>query len=115
MKTQHIIPLLLLVGCCAVSAQTNSNTNGPTHTKTNRPNIYNESADGSKQIADALATAKKEHKHVLLQFGANWCGWCHKLHQLFETDKNIAEALKSDYVVVLVDVNKGHNKDADSK
>ena len=115
MKTEHIIPLLLLVGCCAVSAQTNSDTNGITHAKTTRPKIYDESADGSKQIADALATATKEHKHVLLQFGANWCGWCHKLHKLFETDKNIAEALKSDYVVVMIDVNKGHNNDTDTK
>jgi hypothetical protein len=31
-----------------------------------------ETADASKQIADALA--KREHKLVLLEFGANWCG-----------------------------------------
>jgi thiol-disulfide isomerase/thioredoxin len=80
-----------------------------------RPNIYDESADGSKQIADALGSATKEHKHVLLQFGANWCGWCHKLHNLFETDKSIAEILKSDYVVVMIDVNKGHNDVTDTK
>ena len=46
------------------------------------PNIYDESLDGSGQIADALTIAKKENKRVLLQFGANWCGWCHKLHAL---------------------------------
>lgn len=80
-----------------------------------RPNIYDESADGSKQIADALDNATKEHKRILLQFGANWCGWCHKLHHVFETDKSIAEELKSDYVVVMIDVNKGHNNDIDTK
>jgi hypothetical protein len=42
---------------------------------------------------------------------ANWCGWCHKLHTLFETDKSISDVLKSDYVVVMIDVNKGHNGD----
>src|SRR5580658_9866651 len=68
------------------------------------PNIYDESADGSKQIADALALAGKDGKRVLLQFGANWCPWCHKLHSLFEKDQAIAARLKSDYVVVLVDV-----------
>ena len=66
--------------------------------KTARPKIYDESLDGSKQIADALSIAKKANKRVLLQFGANWCGWCHKLHGLFEEDKRIAEKLKSDYV-----------------
>ena len=77
---------------------------------TTRPPIYDESADGAKQIADALAVAKKGNKRVLLQFGANWCGWCHKLHALFEKDAEIAATLKQSYVVVLVDVNKGHNQ-----
>ncbi|MDB6018161.1 MAG: thiol:disulfide interchange protein precursor [Pedosphaera sp.] len=74
------------------------------------PPLYDETADGSKQIVDALAQAKKENKRVLLQFGANWCGWCHKLHKTMETDAAVAEKLKSDYVVVLVDVNKEHNR-----
>ena len=65
-----------------------------TATKASRPAIYDESADGAKQIADALVVAKKENKRVLLQFGANWCGWCHKLHKLFESDTAIAVRLK---------------------
>jgi len=79
--------------------------------KGGRPNIYDESLDGSKQIAEAQVIAKKDHKRILLQFGANWCGWCHKLHKLFGSDKAISAELKADYVVVLVDVNKDHNKD----
>lgn len=115
MKMRHIIPLLLLVSCGGVSAQTKPDPNGTTQAKTTQPNIYDESADGSKQIADALGTAAKEHKHVLLQFGANWCGWCHKLHGLFETNQSIAEILKSGFVVVMIDVDKGHNSDIDTK
>ncbi len=78
-------------------------------TKTSRPVIYDEKADGAKQIADALAAAKKENKRVLLQFGANWCGWCHRLHKLFQTEEKIAAKLQESYVVVLVDVNNGRN------
>ena len=66
--------------------------NEPAHSaeaSANHPAIYDEKADGAKQIADALAVATNEHKRVLLQFGANWCGWCHKLHKLFETDADI--------------------------
>jgi hypothetical protein len=62
-------------------------------TKTARPAIYNEDADGGKQIAEALTVAKKENKRVLLQFGANWYGWCHKLHKLCESDVEIAAKL----------------------
>src|SRR6266550_8772885 len=72
-----------------------------------QPNIYDESLDGTRQIAGALASAKKENKRVLLQFGANWCGWCHRLHQLFNHDKAISEKLKADYVVAMIDLNKG--------
>ncbi len=75
-----------------------------------RPNIYDESLDGTKQVADALALAKKENKRVLIQFGANWCGWCHKLHRLFDTDKEVSGELKANYLLILVDVNKGHNE-----
>ena len=76
-----------------------------------RPNIYDESLDGTKQVADALAVAKKENKRVLIQFGANWCGWCHKLHRLFNTDKEVNEELRAKYLLILVDVNNGHNEE----
>jgi thiol:disulfide interchange protein len=78
--------------------------------KSTRPAIYDQTADGEKQIAAALAVARKENKRVLVQFGANWCGWCHKLHHLFQTDAEIAAKLKAAYVVVLLDVNQGHNE-----
>jgi thiol:disulfide interchange protein len=76
-----------------------------------KKDIYDEKADAKKQIAAAVSIARKENKFVLLQFGANWCGWCHRLHNLFESDRKISEKLKSDFVVVLVDVNEGHNAD----
>jgi thiol:disulfide interchange protein len=77
--------------------------------KPSRPPFYDESADAAKQIDAALKLARKENKRVLLQFGANWCGWCHRLHKLFQEDVKIAAKLKQDFVVVMVDVNKGHN------
>jgi thiol:disulfide interchange protein len=80
-----------------------------------RPKIYDEAADGAKQVIEALAAAKKDNKRVLLQFGANWCGWCHKLHKLLESDAAIGEKLKADYIVVMIDVNEKHNRDVDMK
>ncbi|MGZ5569124.1 MAG: thioredoxin family protein, partial [Limisphaerales bacterium] len=77
--------------------------------------IYDESANGDKQVADATVIAKRERKHILLHFGANWCGWCLKLHKLFESDKSIHEELSTNYVLVLIDVNQGHNKDFAAK
>lgn len=79
--------------------------------KAKYPGIYDESASGVKQVADAIVVAKREHKRILLQFGANWCSWCLKLHKLFETDQFVREELKADYVVALIDVNNAHNND----
>jgi thiol:disulfide interchange protein len=88
---------------------------GQAEVSVNDPPIYDEKADGSQQIKDALAVAAREHKRVLIQFGANWCIWCHRLHHTFETDPEVAEVLKRNYVVVLVDVNEDHNAAVDAK
>ena len=74
--------------------------------KPKRPAIYDTKADGEKQVADALATAKREGKIVLLQFGANWCPDCHAMHGLFQSDPQIAAVLKAGYVVALIDVDR---------
>jgi thiol:disulfide interchange protein len=101
--------VLLILGFCTFAF------GADTPAKLAHPAIYNEDADGGKQIADALRMAKKENKRVLLQFGANWCGWCHKLHKLCESDADIAAKLKANYVVVMVDVNKGHNDEINQR
>lgn len=113
MKALPIIALLFFAGICVATAQTSAATNATGHA--NRPPIYDESADGTKQISAALDTATKEHKRLLLMFGANWCGWCYKLHTLFATDQNISDVLKANFVIVMIDVNKGHNSDVDTK
>jgi thioredoxin-related protein len=59
--------------------------------KSTRPAIYDRSADGTKQIEEALKIAQAQNKHVLLQFGANWCGWCHRLHSLFKDNAEIPD------------------------
>jgi len=69
------------------------------------PDIYDVRADGSAQIAAAVGIAAAEHKRVIVDFGANWCIWCHRLHSTFEGDPGVARALDRGFVVVMVDVN----------
>ena len=76
-----------------------------------RPNIYDTAADGKQQIAAALKTAQAENKRVILKFGANWCGWCHRLSGLLKTNAELAHIMKDNYVLVLIDVDKQHNAD----
>jgi len=69
-----------------------------------RPPVYDEQADARADLNAALARAKKDNKRVLVQWGANWCGWCIKLHDVFKSDEAIAKELLYEYEVVLVDI-----------
>lgn len=71
-----------------------------------RQGIYDESADADARIAEALARARREGKRVLVTYGANWCGWCHKLHELLKSDRDLARTLLYEYEQVLVDVGR---------
>jgi thiol:disulfide interchange protein len=125
-KATVLIVLTFLLGCGRTVDRSGTTSLSPSSAglpgpvksepaKPSQPSIYDEAADGSQQIADALVVAEAEHKRVLLQFGANWCGWCHRLHDLFVSDRVIAAHLAANYVVVLIDVNGGRNKDIDDK
>jgi thiol-disulfide isomerase/thioredoxin len=76
------------------------------------PNFYDEKADAKPLIAAAVARAKRENRRVLLQWGGNWCVWCHRLHDLCGSDKDLAKKLLYEYEVVYVDSLKdGKNLD----
>lgn len=66
--------------------------------------LYDTRADGARQIADALAEARIEHRRVLVQFGANWCKCCYEVHALFEKDPDISRALNDGFILALVDM-----------
>ena len=74
------------------------------------PDIYDREADGATLITAAVAQAKAEHKHVLVDLGANWCIWCRRLNQTMESNPGVAKALRENFVLVLVDVNHRHGK-----
>src|SRR5688572_32901160 len=62
--------------------------------------LYDTKADGKEQIKAALVQASKDNKNVILKFGANWCGWCHKLSDTFKNHAEISKTLKENYVLV---------------
>lgn len=74
----------------------------------NAPKVrtYDESADGRADVDAALARAKKDNKRVLIQWGANWCGWCNTLHGVMNKDRELSRKLMYEYEVVRVDIGK---------
>lgn len=66
--------------------------------------VYDEAADSAADVKAALARATKENRRVLVVWGANWCGWCVKLADVFKKNPEIASKLQYEYDVVKVDV-----------
>jgi thioredoxin-related protein len=108
MKTLHPRGLLILASLAAIMA---APLRAAPEYPDMGPDIYDVHADGTAQIASALATASAEHKRVVLVFGANWCIWCHRLHKTLETDPTVSRILGDHFVLVDVDVNRRNGVD----
>jgi len=76
-----------------------------------KKDLYPVDANAKQEIEEALHTAAKSRKRVMLVFGGNWCYDCHVLDAAFHTPE-IAPTLNRNYVVVHVDVGE-YNKNLD--
>ena len=72
----------------------------------NQKNIYPSTADAHANIKQALEKSGREHKRVLVVFGANWCYDCHVLDLAFERP-DVAPLIAANFEVVHVDVGEG--------
>ena len=70
------------------------------------PNLYPANANANQEVKEAVAAAGREHKRVLLVFGANWCLDCHALDSGFHQPR-IAPLLNGNFKVVHVDIGRG--------
>jgi thioredoxin 1 len=68
--------------------------------------IYAPGLDAHEEIKQAIATAAKQHKNVLIVFGANWCYDCHVLDLAFHRP-DLTTVLQHNYEVVHIDVGQG--------
>lgn len=71
---------------------------------------YNENADVRADLKAAIQQAKTENKHVLVQFGGNWCPWCLRFHAMAGSERTIDSLMKADYVYVLANVPREKEK-----
>jgi len=77
-----------------------------------KKNLYPADVDAHGEIREAKEQAAKEHKRLLLVFGANWCFDCHVLDLAFQRP-DLAPLLVANYEVVHVDLGPDEHKNAD--
>jgi thioredoxin-related protein len=61
--------------------------------------VYNPKANAEKDIAEAIAQAKAQHKFVLIQAGGNWCKWCLEFARFIKADRQIDSVINVGYIV----------------
>jgi thioredoxin 1 len=86
-------------GATLTSGQAKQGLPAPTEKRV----IYPENVNAKAEIAEALATASKTHRRVILVFGGNWCYDCHALDAAFRS-AGIAPIVNKNFVVVHVNI-----------
>jgi thioredoxin 1 len=76
-----------------------------------KKNLYPDDADARVEIKEAEENATREHKRVLLVFGANWCYDCHVLDLAFHRPD--FTSVMTGYDVVHVDIGPDGKKNND--
>jgi len=110
MTFKALSTIFLIVSFASAAAAAPGPTSGvplaQSQAQVQKPRVYDEAADAEADIAAALDRARVENRRVLIQWGANWCGWCIKLHTLFKENKDIARKLLYEYEFVPVDIGR---------
>lgn len=74
--------------------------------------LYDPELDGMKQIKDAVASAKSAGKHVLIQYGGNWCPWCIKFDAFSKADPEISKLIADNFIPVKLNYSPENKNDA---
>jgi thiol-disulfide isomerase/thioredoxin len=57
-------------------------------------------APATKLVAAGVARAKAETRLVLVDFGASWCGWCHRFDKFLADTASAGRTMRSHFVIV---------------
>jgi thioredoxin-related protein len=73
--------------------------------------LYDPALDGMKQIKEAISKAGASGKHVLIQYGGNWCPWCIRFHAFCNADAEITKVIDNNYILVELNYSKENKND----
>jgi thiol:disulfide interchange protein len=114
MKNQYIIVVLVVLLLNSypktIMAQNQPGQNAASTQQAVK--LYDPSIDGMKQIREAAAMAKSQGKHVLVQYGGNWCSWCIRFDSFCKTDTAISRLISSNYIPVKMNYDPSNKNDA---
>jgi thiol:disulfide interchange protein len=63
---------------------------------------YDIARNADDDLAATIQRAQAEKKHILLQVGGDWCGWCHLMSNFIETNERVRENIRQNYLIMKV-------------
>ena len=75
---------------------------------------YDPARDPFVDFVAAQAEAKAENKLILLEFGGNWCVWCHRLDEFIAKQNEISKNISEVFIVVKVNVSEENGNEKNS-
>ena len=73
---------------------------------------YDAARDAAQDLAQTIDRAKAEHKHILVQVGGDWCGWCKRMSQFIETNERVCEYISRNYLLMKVTYDEHQQNEA---
>lgn len=77
--------------------------------------LYDPTLDGVKQINQAVSLASAGGKHVIIQYGGNWCSWCLKFNNFSKADTEISKVINDNYIPVKLNYSPENKNDEANK
>ena len=103
MKSHAALALSLLV---ALSASAKHGQKTPPPPTPKAAASYDETRDPAKDLQNAIATATKMDKRILLLVGGDWCVYCNIMDETFESHPQLRKVRDTNFVTVKVNYNK---------
>jgi len=109
-KSIYALALMMVLSVTIISC--NSETKKPSEKTVQKELLYHPEDDAQAEIDKAVSLADKEGKHVLLQVGGNWCGWCILFDKKVKSTAVLKSTVAENFVVYHLNYSK-ENKNKD--
>ena len=74
--------------------------------------LYHPEANAEQDLEEAIQSAKESNKHIFVQGGGNWCGWCIRFHQFIEEDEELKSTFEKNFVTVKLNYSPENKNEA---
>jgi len=73
---------------------------------------FDTARDAQKDLKDAIAEAKRTNKKIYVDVGGEWCIWCHRLDNFYDSNKDLQDYLNKHYVYLKINFSRENRNQA---